>query len=94
MSAYGIPVLAERFDMLRQLGNLFVVGADSIKSYLSESALVKIDARLLRPFLMQRVDYSEYPRKHWDDVRCASGLVTNICYSTDRVPLRTADLWQ
>lgn len=68
MASYGITVLAERFDLLRQLGNLFVVGADSIKSYLSESTLSKIDARLLRPFLMQRVDYGDYPRKHWDDV--------------------------
>lgn len=78
MAAFNIPVVTERFDMLRQLGNLFVVGADSIKAYLSESTLAKLDARLLRPFLMQRVDYNDYSRKHWDEVSSVKNFISGM----------------
>ena len=52
----------DRFDMLRQLGNSFIVQPDVLKSYLSESHLGRIELRLLRPYLQQRVDYSSFAK--------------------------------
>lgn len=63
MNGYGIAVITDRFDMLRQLGNIFIVRPEIIKSYMSESHLARIEGRLLRPFLMQRSDYQQYNRK-------------------------------
>lgn len=48
--------------MLRQLGNSFIVQPDVLKSYLSESHLGRIELRLLRPYLQQRVDYSSFAK--------------------------------
>jgi hypothetical protein len=48
--------------MLRQLGNLFIVQPDVLKSYMTESHLGRLDARLLRPFLAQRSDYNTFSR--------------------------------
>lgn len=63
MGAFGIPAITERFEMLRQLGNLFVISPEIIKTYMSESHLAKIDDRLLRPYLMQRADFGEYSKR-------------------------------
>ncbi|WWD22172.1 hypothetical protein CI109_106663 [Kwoniella shandongensis] len=62
MSAYNIPALNDRFDMLRQLGNSFIVQPNVLKSYMTESHLGRIDARFLRPYLAQRSDYSQFSR--------------------------------
>ncbi|GAA6029940.1 hypothetical protein JCM8097_009179 [Rhodosporidiobolus ruineniae] len=68
MSSFGIPALNDRFEMLRQLGNVFIVQPDILKSYLNEAYLARIENRLLRPFIMMRSDYSDYSRRFWDDV--------------------------
>ena len=62
LATYDVPIVAERFEMLRQLGNLFLISPDTIKQYMSESHLARVDDRLLRPYLMQRADWSDYPR--------------------------------
>ena len=62
MSAFAVPALVDRFDMLRQLGNSFIVQPNVLKSYMTESHLGRIDARLLRPYLAQRSDYSQFSR--------------------------------
>lgn len=62
MSSFGIPALNERFDMLRQLGNTFIVQPNVLKSYMTESHLGRIDTRLLRPYLAQRSDWSTFSR--------------------------------
>lgn len=62
MSKYGVPAVNERFDMLRQLGNSFIVQPNVLKSYMTESHLGRIDPRLLRPYLAQRSDYSQFSR--------------------------------
>lgn len=59
----NIPALTDRFDMLRQLGNSFIVQPEVLKSYLTESHLGRLDARLLLPFLMQRSDWSTFSRR-------------------------------
>lgn len=60
VAAYRIPALNDRFDMLRQLGNSFIVQPDVLRSYMTESHLGRIDARLLRPYLQQRSDWSSF----------------------------------
>lgn len=66
---YAIPALNDRFDMLRQLGNSFIVQPEVLRSYMTESHLGRIDARLLRPYLQQRSDWSQfYSRLAFDDL--------------------------
>ncbi|CED82914.1 Exocyst subunit-Sec10p [Phaffia rhodozyma] len=69
ITAFGIPVLNERFAMLRQLGNLFVVQPEVLKTFMAESYLGQIEPRLLRPYLAQRVDYSTFSKRFAEDER-------------------------
>ncbi|KAN0063111.1 Exocyst complex component 5 [Thecaphora frezii] len=62
IGTFGIPALSDRFEMLRQLGNLFIVQASVLKSYMRESHLAKIDERLIRPYLLRRADYAREVR--------------------------------
>jgi hypothetical protein len=73
MGSFGIALVTERFEMARQLGNLFVISPEIIKSYMSESHLAKIDDRLLRPYLMQRADFGDYSKRFWADIVGARG---------------------
>lgn len=68
VASLGLAPLNDRFEMLRQLGNVFIVQPDILKSYLTESYLARIENRLLRPFVMMRTDFSDHSRKFWDDV--------------------------
>ncbi|ODN86325.1 exocyst complex component protein [Cryptococcus wingfieldii CBS 7118] len=62
IATFSIPALNERFDMLRQLGNSFIVQPNVLKTYLTEGHLGKIERELLRPYLMQRSDWSTFSR--------------------------------
>lgn len=62
MATFHVPALNDRFDMLRQLGNTFIVQPNVLKSYMTESHLGRIDTRLLRPYLSQRSDWSQFSR--------------------------------
>lgn len=62
MQAYGINAVNDRFDMLRQLGNVFIVQPDVLRSYMTESHLGRIDAQLLKPYLKERSDWSQFSR--------------------------------
>lgn len=62
IGTFGISVVSDRFEMLRQLGNLFIVQASVLKSYMREGHLAKIDERLLRPYLLRRADYAREVR--------------------------------
>ncbi|KAK4049397.1 Exocyst complex component 5 [Microbotryomycetes sp. JL201] len=68
ISTFSLASLDSRFEMLRQLGNVFIVQPKILKSYLTEQYLGRIENRLLRPFIMMRTDYGDYGRKFWDDV--------------------------
>ncbi|KAH8084591.1 exocyst complex component Sec10-domain-containing protein [Filobasidium floriforme] len=67
IKTFGIPLLNDRFDMLRQLGNSFIVQPDVLKSYLTEGHLGRIDARLLRPYLQQRSDWSTFAKQFGEE---------------------------
>lgn len=59
MSTFSIPSLHERFEFIRQLGNVFLVRPDILRSYITEGYLGRIDATLLRPYLAQRSDWPQ-----------------------------------
>ncbi|GAA6015669.1 hypothetical protein JCM10207_008166 [Rhodosporidiobolus poonsookiae] len=68
LSTFSLPALNDRFEMLRQLGNVFIVQPDILSSYLNEASLARIENRLLRPYVMMRSDYGDFSRRFWDDV--------------------------
>ncbi|KAF9188821.1 Exocyst complex component 5 [Haplosporangium sp. Z 767] len=57
VKAWNIPALNERFEMLRQLGNVFLVKPEILPSVLSEGYLAKADFKSLYPYLQMRVDF-------------------------------------
>lgn len=62
ISAYSCPALPERFDFICQLGKIFLIEPEILKSYITESALGRIDLHLLRPYLAQRSDWQTFEK--------------------------------
>ncbi|KAK2466091.1 hypothetical protein APHAL10511_001733 [Amanita phalloides] len=62
INSFGIPALRERFEFLRQLGNVFLVRPETIKSYISENHLGRIDINLLKPYLTLRSDWAQFEK--------------------------------
>ncbi|KAG6916713.1 hypothetical protein DXG01_005662 [Tephrocybe rancida] len=60
IGTFGIPALHERFEFIRQLGNVFLVRPEILKSYITENYLGRIDATLLKPYLMLRSDWGQF----------------------------------
>lgn len=55
---FGVPLVNDRFEMLRQLGTLFIVQPGVLKSFMREGHLSCVDEALLRPYLHRRQDYA------------------------------------
>ncbi|KAK0206321.1 exocyst complex protein [Desarmillaria ectypa] len=66
ISSFGIPALTERFEFIRQLGSVFLVRPDILKSYITENYLGRIDPTLLKPYLALRSDWGQL-EKGFDD---------------------------
>ncbi|TDL29692.1 exocyst complex protein [Rickenella mellea] len=62
ISTFNLPALHERFEFIRQLGNVFLVRPDILKSYITEGYLGRIDSQLLRPYLAQRSDWGQFEK--------------------------------
>jgi exocyst complex component 5 len=62
ISSFGIPSLHERFEFIRQLGNVFLVRPEILYSYITENYLGRIDATLLKPYLAQRSDWGQFEK--------------------------------
>ncbi|GLB33998.1 putative exocyst complex component Sec10 [Lyophyllum shimeji] len=60
ITSFGIPALNERFEFIRQLGNVFLVRPEILKSYITENYLGRIDATLLKPYLTLRSDWGQF----------------------------------
>jgi hypothetical protein len=71
IATFGLPALNDRFEMLRSLGNLFIVQPSVLKGYMREGHLSKIDERLLHAFLLRRSDYAKEVRD-LDDATAAA----------------------
>ncbi|KAL1927727.1 hypothetical protein VTP01DRAFT_3548 [Rhizomucor pusillus] len=57
IQAFKIPALNDMFEMLRQLGNIFLVKPEILRSILSEGYLARLDSNMLLPYLEKRVDF-------------------------------------
>lgn len=57
VKAWNIPSLNDRFELLRQLGNVFLVKPEILPSVLNEGYLAKVDFKSLYPYLQMRVDF-------------------------------------
>ena len=67
MATFKIPSLSERFEFIRQLGNVFLIQPEILKSYIAEGYLGRIDASLLRPYLCQRTDWVQFGSKFYEE---------------------------
>ena len=67
MATFKIPSLSERFEFVRQLGNVFLIQPEILKSYITEGYLGRIDASLLRPYLSQRTDWAQFGNKFYEE---------------------------
>ncbi|KDQ64331.1 hypothetical protein JAAARDRAFT_223032 [Jaapia argillacea MUCL 33604] len=74
IAAFSIPSLHERFEFIRQLGNVFLVRPDILKSYITEGYLGRIDSMLLRPYLAQRSDWGQAEKGFNDGSVVEDGL--------------------
>ncbi|KAF4619815.1 hypothetical protein D9613_005115 [Agrocybe pediades] len=62
VSSFGISALHERFEFIRQLGNVFLVRPEILKSYITENYLGRIDSSLLKPYLQLRSDWGQFEK--------------------------------
>jgi hypothetical protein len=76
VATFGIPSLSERFEFIRQLGNVFLIQPEILKSYITEGYLGRIDASLLRPYLSQRTDWAHFGNKFYEEDETFSELDT------------------
>jgi hypothetical protein len=67
IATFAIPALHERFEFIRQLGNVFLVQPEILKSYITENYLGRIEPALLRPYLAQRVDWGHVEKGFTDE---------------------------
>lgn len=58
--SFNVPSLPERYEFIRQLGNVFLVRPEILRSYITENYLGRIDSSLLKPYLAQRSDWVQF----------------------------------
>jgi hypothetical protein len=49
----------DRFEALRQLGNIYLVKPENLKTLLEEGALSRLDPQVLHAFVANRADYKQ-----------------------------------
>jgi len=84
IAAYSIPALHERFEFIRQLGNIFLVQPEVLKSYITGNYLGRIEPALLRPYLAQRSDWGHVEKGFSEDTEDAAGGRTGTKGLRDR----------
>ncbi|KIK67925.1 hypothetical protein GYMLUDRAFT_36733 [Collybiopsis luxurians FD-317 M1] len=62
VNSFGIASLSERFEFIRQLGQVFLLSPEILKSYITENYLGRIDPNLLKPYLAQRSDWGQFEK--------------------------------
>jgi hypothetical protein len=58
ISLLGIAPLIEKFEILREIGSLFIVKPESINSVLEGGILSNVEFKHLRPYLQMRLDWA------------------------------------
>jgi len=61
--SFNVPSLLERYEFIRQLGNVFLVRPEILRSYITENYLGRIDSSLLKPYLAQRSDWVQFENR-------------------------------
>lgn len=61
--SFNVPSLVERYEFIRQLGNVFLVRPEILRSYITENYLGRIDSSLLKPYLAQRSDWVQFENR-------------------------------
>ncbi|KAJ7068468.1 exocyst complex protein [Mycena amicta] len=75
IGTFGIAALNERFEFIRQLGNIFLVRPDILKSYITENYLGRVDSSLLKPYIALRSDYGQF-EKGFNDLNGSEDVST------------------
>ncbi|KAI0307212.1 exocyst complex component Sec10 [Multifurca ochricompacta] len=73
IATFSIPALHDRFEFIRQLGNIFLVQPEILKSYITENYLGRIETALLRPYLAQRSDWGHVEKGFSDEAEEVGG---------------------
>ncbi|KAH9179753.1 exocyst complex component Sec10, partial [Lactarius sanguifluus] len=73
IATFSIHALHERFEFIRQLGNIFLVQPEILKSYITENYLGRIEPALLRPYLAQRSDWGHVEKGFTDESEDVGG---------------------
>ncbi|KAH7930700.1 exocyst complex component Sec10 [Leucogyrophana mollusca] len=68
IASFNVPSLLERFEFIRQLGNVFLVRPEILRSYIAENYLGRIDSALLKPYLAQRSDWGQFETRFNENV--------------------------
>lgn len=61
--SFNVPSLLERYEFIRQLGNVFLVRPEILRSYITENYLGRIEPSLLKPYLAQRSDWLQFENR-------------------------------
>ncbi|KAJ3854531.1 exocyst complex component Sec10-like protein [Lentinula lateritia] len=81
ISSFGIPSLTERFEFIRQLGQVFLLSPEILKSYITENYLGRIEPSLLKPYLAQRSDWGQFEKGFNDSGMSIDGAVSDTAKS-------------
>lgn len=74
IASFNIPPLVERFEFIRQLGNVFLVRPEILRSYITENYLGRIDSSLLKPYLAQRSDWVQFENQFNESSEADDGV--------------------
>jgi hypothetical protein len=66
------PELEEKFDFLREIGNLFLVKLENVKSAVSEGMLGQEDPKEMLEYLRVREDWVDMKGVERDMIECGS----------------------
>jgi superfamily II DNA or RNA helicase len=62
----GFAALSERFDLLREIGSLFLVKPENLKAAIQEGYLSRLEVSDIKPYLMLRADWAKIARAERD----------------------------
>jgi hypothetical protein len=89
VASFKILAINERFELLRQLGNVFVVKPEHLKPMLEEGQLARIDPAILHSFIVNRADFKQ---AKLDSLLVFKGLP--ITSPAENQPLTAAYMWE
>lgn len=78
VSTFGIPALQERFEFIRQLGQIFLIQPEILKSFITENYLGRIDSSLLKPYIALRSDWGQFEKGFNDSDPVEDGATGGI----------------